>query len=227
MSADRVVVTVRARGETPVPWAGRSWPKEPTTIQADRTTVADLLRAPASLAVTWPEDFVAPDGSSPGAAKPAAERPDERLPGDSAARLARAEDEAARYKSIAQRAEAELLGVKSDARAAVATAERLLEEERDKRLELEKRVSLAEQGAADAGERVEALRREHAEAIEKLRSEHAGELDTLRASTQAEIDKAFAEADRKVREAQVEVESLRAELDKATAPKGKPKSNGG
>lgn len=212
-----VRVVVRARGTVPVGWAGRGWPNVETVHDAVPNEVLDLLKAPQSLVVTWPEDYVAPDGSMPG--RVSLVTPSSTAPAATAEeRVARAETDTLRAKAAALASEREI-------------AEQRLhhaEELRDLRSTTADAVASATRAANEldaANKRADAAMR-HAEEIEKgtaklleVRArEHAGAIDTLAAQHLGEISVLRAEHERTVL-------GLQADLEKATAPankKGRP-----
>lgn len=70
MTTPTIRVTVRSRRPRGTACGGRLWTSQPVTLDVDATTVRDLWNHRADLEITWPPDWVAPDGSRPGYREP-------------------------------------------------------------------------------------------------------------------------------------------------------------
>lgn len=215
-----IPIVVQARFGQPVSWAGRSWGIEPTPHDAVPAEVHDLLRAPPSLHVQWPEDFVAPDGSMPGKRKMATHEASPLL--TSADRVAAAEAQAKSALTTAQATETAFATYRSKAEAETGELRRALEEQTARAADLGTQVSGSTLTSTAAKDAAEAQAKAHAQQIEALNAQHRGELDTLRAQHETALNALTLAHEAKLAESVAMVTELTGELEKLTSPPKAP-----
>ncbi len=217
-----VRVTVRAAVGS-VGWAGEVFGSDPKTFDAVPAVVEDLLKAPPSLLIQWPEGYVAPNGSVPGSHKLEKSAAASMTVAD---RIAIAEDVAHDAQARVVVAERLLAAANANHAAELGAAVRDGEAHRQRKLELEAIVAGAEQRAAEAHQALDAASKAHSSELHALKNQHTAALDTAKASHQAELDMAMNEVDRLTAELTArteEVAALRAAIDAGAKPTPEPK----
>lgn len=215
VAAGHVRIGVRARGSVAFPWAGHLWPIESVTYDAHPNEVRDFLAAPpSSLMVSWPDDYVAPDGSMPGRVVVAAVHETNTAPTSIEDRLAIAERDATRAKGEAIAAEREMSALRSTMAAAARDKDQLVAEAVERSRSLALSVQEAEQRAVAAVEKLAQTETEVAATIERIRREHRGVIDTMEAKHAEEIAQVHVERERLT----ASVVALTTEIDKLTSP---------
>lgn len=217
--ADTVRIKVRARGTVPFPWAGRAWAPEEVEYDAHPNEVRDFMAAPrGALVVTWPEDYVAPDGTMPGRVVVA--MAPQATPVSPAERLQHAEREAASARAGLIAAESEIAAMRARHTEEVRNLRGQLADVAERSGDAAKAIAEAEQRVVAAMQNADKAERDHRSALADVQARHVAEIDSLRAAHAEEMAKTLAEHDRAM-------STLTAELDRATAPQGgkaKPKA---
>lgn len=216
-AARTVRVTVRAVTRS-TPWGGELWTIEPRTVNASPQLVKDLLAAgqKGQLLVSWPEDYVTPDGI-----RPAEHKLDEAAAANmsSADRVAAAEQLAKRNGERAVAVDLQLRAATSrhegevaHLRVEVATAQAMA-------MTTAAGMTKAEQDKAAAVEALETATRGYGTEIRVIRERTKAEIDTAKAEAQGEVEKAY-QANEQMQSAHLrELEEVRttaaAEIDAA------------
>jgi chromosome segregation ATPase len=211
-----VRVIVRAHGVLPFGWAGRSWPNEPVTFDANANDAKDLLKAPPqNLHVTWPVDYVAHDGTMPGRVSHTAPKP--AAPAlTPAERLLTAEKDAATARASALATEREF----KEYRAKIVNEQSLMRAEvenaKSALTSAQAEAAAANARAAAAIEHATSLERGQAEALTKVQEAHVREMEQAHAEHDAELTAAL---DRQRIEYEQRIAALNADLAKAQKKK--------
>ena len=159
------------------------------------------------MAVTWPADFVAPNGQHMGLptldAEPAT--PEEvEVPKSLAERFAIAEKESIRHRIAADAAEREL----ALARALIADMKRGIET-RDAQIEALPRapgdVAALERRVAELTAELEKITKDRDTATRASKAQHTAEVDTLQARHRAEVESIHAEYSRQLTKLQADL----------------------